>query len=162
MPLARSRTTAGRDSARYGTVSRDADAAHGRHGRGTRACSAVSNSWLVNGADAEHVGDVLAGFGERGVRVDGGGDVFGGGAHLDGQCRFGDHLAGVRAAVALGCSRMGLRHFVGPGRRYTPADLAEVLGSWGPCEGCPADFNADGMVNAADLAQVLGAWGMCP
>ena len=42
-----------------------------------------------------------------------------------------------------------------------PADLAQLLGSWGPCEGCPADFNGDGAVNAADLAQVLGAWGLC-
>ena len=41
-------------------------------------------------------------------------------------------------------------------------DLAIVLGSWGPCEGCPADFNADGVVNAADLAQLLGSWGLCP
>ncbi len=41
-------------------------------------------------------------------------------------------------------------------------DLAELLGSWGPCEGCPADFNADNAVNAADLAQALGAWGACP
>ncbi len=32
----------------------------------------------------------------------------------------------------------------------TAADLALLLGSWGPCEACPADF------------QVLGAWGMCP
>ena len=41
-------------------------------------------------------------------------------------------------------------------------DLAILLGSWGPCEGCPADFDGDGMVNAPDLAQLLGAWGMCP
>ena len=42
------------------------------------------------------------------------------------------------------------------------ADLANLLGSWGPCEGCPADFDGDNDVNAADLAQLLGAWGMCP
>jgi hypothetical protein len=45
------------------------------------------------------------------------------------------------------------------------SDLAQLLGSWGPCddcEDCPADFNGDCAVNAADLAQVLGAWGMCP
>ncbi|MCZ6652977.1 MAG: hypothetical protein O7D91_08115 [Planctomycetota bacterium] len=40
-------------------------------------------------------------------------------------------------------------------------DLAQLLGNWGPCEGCPADFNGDGVVNAFDLAQVLGAWGLC-
>ena len=37
------------------------------------------------------------------------------------------------------------------------ADLAMLLGSWGPCEGCPADFDTDGVVGAADLA-VSGAW----
>ena len=41
------------------------------------------------------------------------------------------------------------------------ADLAQLLGSWGPCGDCEADFNGDGMVNAADLAQLLGAWGVC-
>ena len=43
-------------------------------------------------------------------------------------------------------------------------DLAQLLGSWGPCddcEDCPADFNDDCAVNAADLAQLLGNWGPC-
>ena len=40
-------------------------------------------------------------------------------------------------------------------------DLAILLGSWGPCEGCATDFNGDGVVDAFDLAQVLGAWGEC-
>ena len=39
------------------------------------------------------------------------------------------------------------------------ADLAQLLGAWGPNPGHPADFNADDVVNAADLAQLLGAWG---
>jgi len=42
------------------------------------------------------------------------------------------------------------------------ADLAIVLGSWGPCAGCIADINGDGVVDGADLAIVLGAWGACP
>ncbi|NDC10374.1 MAG: hypothetical protein EBZ75_13750 [Oxalobacteraceae bacterium] len=43
------------------------------------------------------------------------------------------------------------------------ADLAIVLGAWGPCPGvCPADFNGDGVVDGSDLAVVLGAWGPCP
>jgi len=41
------------------------------------------------------------------------------------------------------------------------ADLAQLLGSWGPCAGCPADFDNDGDVDAADLAQLLGSWGPC-
>lgn len=41
------------------------------------------------------------------------------------------------------------------------ADLAILLGSWGDCENCPADFNGDGAVNAAGLSQLLGSWGLC-
>ncbi len=41
------------------------------------------------------------------------------------------------------------------------ADLAQLLGAWGPNPGHPADLNNDGVVNAADLAQLLGAWGPC-
>ena len=42
------------------------------------------------------------------------------------------------------------------------ADLAVLLGAWGPNPGHPADLNDDGFVNAADLANLLGAWGPCP
>jgi hypothetical protein len=43
------------------------------------------------------------------------------------------------------------------------ADLATLLGSWGPLPGSnPADLNGDGIVNASDLALLLGAWGPCP
>ncbi len=45
------------------------------------------------------------------------------------------------------------------------ADLAILLGSWGPCEKCcdkcGPDLDGDGHVNAADLAQLLGAWAEC-
>ena len=41
------------------------------------------------------------------------------------------------------------------------ADLAQLLGAWGPNPEHPADFNGDGVVGAADLAQLLGAWGPC-
>ncbi len=43
-------------------------------------------------------------------------------------------------------------------------DLAILLGSWGPCFGCPgclADLTCDGVVDAADLAILLGSWGPC-
>lgn len=38
------------------------------------------------------------------------------------------------------------------------ADLALLLGSWGPCPGCPEDLNDDGVVDGMDLAILLGAW----
>jgi len=41
------------------------------------------------------------------------------------------------------------------------ADLAILLGTWGPCAGCAADLNDDGIVNGADLALLLGNWGPC-
>jgi subtilisin family serine protease len=42
------------------------------------------------------------------------------------------------------------------------ADLAILLGAWGPCADpldCPADLTGDGVVDGADLALLLGAWG---
>lgn len=41
------------------------------------------------------------------------------------------------------------------------ADLAQLLGSWGPCPLCPADLNGDGIIDATDLAFLLGNWGPC-
>jgi len=38
-------------------------------------------------------------------------------------------------------------------------DLAIMLGSWGPCPGCPADLDGDGFVGSEDLAIMLGLWG---
>ena len=42
------------------------------------------------------------------------------------------------------------------------ADLAYLLGHWGPCVLCAADLDGDGAVGAPDLALLLGAWGACP
>lgn len=43
------------------------------------------------------------------------------------------------------------------------ADLAQLLGQWGPCAGaCSADLTCDGVVDANDLPLLLGAWGACP
>lgn len=42
-----------------------------------------------------------------------------------------------------------------------PADLAALLGAWGPNPGHPLDLNGDGEVGPPDLAQLLGAWGPC-
>lgn len=38
------------------------------------------------------------------------------------------------------------------------ADLAALLGAWGPCTACPADFDQSGAVDSSDLAVLLGAW----
>lgn len=39
------------------------------------------------------------------------------------------------------------------------ADLAILLGAWGPCQAdCGADFDCSGTIDAADLAVLLGAW----
>ena len=49
------------------------------------------------------------------------------------------------------------------------ADLAILLGSWGPCpepcppsDTCPADFDGNCAVGPFDLAMLLGFWGPCP
>ena len=39
------------------------------------------------------------------------------------------------------------------------ADLAFLLGDWGPCPGCAADLDGDGVVGTGDLAILLGNWG---
>ncbi len=41
------------------------------------------------------------------------------------------------------------------------ADLAALLGAWGPNPGHAADLTGDGLVDAADLAGLLGHWGAC-
>ena len=44
------------------------------------------------------------------------------------------------------------------------ADLAVVLGFWGPCKSgsaCQSDLDGDGVVGGSDLAIVLGFWGVC-
>jgi len=41
------------------------------------------------------------------------------------------------------------------------ADLALLLGLWGPSVDFVADLNCDGIVNGADLAILLGNWGPC-
>ena len=42
-----------------------------------------------------------------------------------------------------------------------PADLSQLLASWGPCPDCPADFDDDDNVGPADLAGLLANWGSC-
>ncbi len=43
------------------------------------------------------------------------------------------------------------------------ADLAILLGTWGPCDAsCCTNLDGDTLVSAGDLALLLGAWGPCP
>jgi len=42
------------------------------------------------------------------------------------------------------------------------ADLAILLGAWGPNPGSPSDLNGDGVVDGVDLSILLSAWGPCP
>jgi len=37
-------------------------------------------------------------------------------------------------------------------------DLGALLGQWGSCAGCTADFDGDGVVDGDDLGTLLGAW----
>ena len=40
-------------------------------------------------------------------------------------------------------------------------DMIILLGSWGSCPGCPADFNGDDEVDILDLIILLSSWGPC-
>lgn len=44
------------------------------------------------------------------------------------------------------------------------ADLALLLGDWGPCGpgDCAVDLDGSGTVDGADLSLLLGGWGLCP
>jgi formylglycine-generating enzyme required for sulfatase activity len=39
------------------------------------------------------------------------------------------------------------------------ADLARILGAWGPCRGCTTDIDGSGAIDAADIAVLLSLWG---
>jgi hypothetical protein len=41
------------------------------------------------------------------------------------------------------------------------ADLAAVLGAWGPRRGALEDIDGSGVVDGADLAAILSSWGAC-
>lgn len=69
-------------------------------------------------------------------------------------------LVNALAALQDGCT--GQADIDGSGV-VDGADLAQVLGAWGPNgAGTAADINHDGTVDGADIALVLGNWGACP
>lgn len=63
------------------------------------------------------------------------------------------HLAVFAPSVALG--DLNLDGVV------DGADLGALLGSWGPCAGCPADLDGSGAVDGADLGLLLATWPYC-
>ena len=84
--------------------------------------------------------------------------------------------AGPRAALLIEFEQPCLADFVSSDTFQPPgdgtvdaADLAFLLGEWGPNPGSPADMVSsktfqpppDGVVDAADLAFLLGEWGVC-
>ncbi len=80
---------------------------------------------------------------------------------------FGDIRDGAGTALGDALLRVGMAALPCPAdlngdRDVNAADLALLLGAWGPCAGCAADISGDDQVNAADLALLLGAWGPCP
>ncbi len=67
-----------------------------------------------------------------------------------------DHLYVHSLTFGCGCAA----DFDGSGS-INSADLAMLLGNWGPGAPPAIDLNGDGTVNSADLAFLLGSWGPC-
>lgn len=79
--------------------------------------------------------------------------------------RFGSSLAPLAAllvaAPALGGQVCPCLGDIDANGTVDGADLAFVLGAWGPCANCPADLSENGTVDGLDLGILLGAWGPC-
>jgi len=77
--------------------------------------------------------------------------------------RAGDSVASINTIAKIDLGSLPCPADLTGDRVVNGADLAALLGAWGPCSGsCPADLTGDGVVNGADLAALLGAWGNCP
>ena len=77
--------------------------------------------------------------------------------------RAGDSVASINTIAKIDLGAAPCPADLTGDRVVNGADLAALLGAWGPCIGsCPADLTGDGVVNGADLAALLGAWGNCP
>lgn len=40
-------------------------------------------------------------------------------------------------------------------------DVLVIIASWGPCSGCAADVEGNGVVAVDDLLAVVAGWGLC-
>ena len=144
--------------------------------------------WSCPGGSAVSYSDVQGGLaGVQGGVIDGGGNIDAdplfvdpdnGDFHLsfDSPCiDVGDNSVVEDGAVDMdgeqriqhGVVDMGADEFTfcigdlnGDGEVRVP-DLIILLGSWGPCEGCPADLFPDGSVRVTDLIILLSLWGPC-
>ncbi len=84
---------------------------------------------------------------------------------VQGTVRFsGVDLAGLQNKWLIGIASapQSCREDVSGDGEVNAADLAALLGTWGPCAGCAEDLVTDGMVNSADLEALLNGWGLCP
>jgi hypothetical protein len=60
------------------------------------------------------------------------------------------------------CEGLGCPGDLNDDEKVDAADLAVMLGFWGPVGTFPAaDIDGSGTVDAGDLAILLGGWGLC-
>ncbi len=96
------------------------------------------------------------------------GDLFGRSVAISGATAivgaFGDDDNGLSSGSAYLFDAAACAADVSGDKLVGPADLAIILGNWGPVPPNDpiADLNDDGIVGPADLAIVLGNWGPCP
>jgi hypothetical protein len=77
--------------------------------------------------------------------------------------RVGDSVASINTIAKIDLGSLPCPADLTGDRVVSGADLAVLLGAWGPCSGsCPADLTGDGAVGGDDLGVMLGAWGNCP
>jgi hypothetical protein len=77
--------------------------------------------------------------------------------------RVGDSVASINTIAKIDLGSAPCPADLTGDRVVSGADLAVLLGAWGPCSGsCPADLTGDGAVGGDDLGVMLGAWGNCP
>ena len=74
-----------------------------------------------------------------------------------------NRISGIVVVVIVGIALSAPSLRVSADSASEPARPARAVWSaGGGTPGCPADLNHDGVVDAADLAILLGSWGPCP
>ena len=62
------------------------------------------------------------------------------------------------ASVGGPCPPVPLRVVRPPAHSSDRAKFEALRASWGPCDGCEADLDGDGVVGVRDMLAVLAAW----